>query len=86
MAIFTLSKICQKFKKNLTDLIFGVKVTTIKVYHCAKFEANPINDVQNFPQKLKFVHIHPDIRTYDGRHVIAIATWSDGPRWLKMSK
>ena len=73
-----------KIEKNLTDPISGVQVTSVHMYHCAKFGANPLNDVQNFHRKLKIVHGHTDRQTYDGRHVMAIATWSDGPRWLKI--
>ena len=83
MAIFRLSKICQKLKKNLTDPIFGVEVITVQILHCAKFGENPLKNVQNFHQKLKIVPRQTDRQTYDGRHVMAIATWSDGPRWLK---
>ena len=54
MAILRFSKIRQKFKKNRTDPILGVQVTIVHIHHCAKFGANPLNDVQNFqvkPQK-----------------------------------
>ena len=56
MAIFRLSKICQKMKKNLTNPNFRVRVTTINMHHCAKFGVNPLNDVQNFHQKLKIAN------------------------------
>ena len=52
-AKFELSKIHQKLKKNLTDLIFGMKVGINQIYHYAKFGMNPLNDVQNFHPKLK---------------------------------
>ena len=76
---FGLSKIRQKLKKNPTDPIFGVTVTTIQMYHCAKFEADPMNDVQNFPPKLILytvlhTHTHTDRQTR-GRFAITIATW-----------
>ena len=48
-AKFGLSKIRQKLKKNLTDLIICVTVTTVQMYYCAKFEADLLSDVQNFP-------------------------------------
>ena len=82
-AKFGLSKIRQKLKKNPTDPIFGVKVTTVHMYHCAKFEADPMNDVQNFHQKLKIVHRQTD-RQMDGQtphdsnsHLV---------RWTKVAK
>ena len=53
MAIFRLSKIRQKLEKNLTGPNFGVTVTSIKMYHCAKFGVNPLNNVQNFQSNYK---------------------------------
>ena len=73
-------------KKNLTDPIFGMQVTIVHIHHCAKFGANPLNDVQNFHRKLKIANVHPDIRTSghpdDGRHVTAIAILV---QWTKMA-
>ena len=55
------------------------------------FEADLLNYVQKFPQKLQIVHKQmtnrwtDDRQTTDGCSTIAIAAWSYGPRWLKRS-
>ena len=52
---FLLSKICQKLKKNWTDPIYGVEVTTVQMYHCAQFEAEKWNNVQYFDVNISVV-------------------------------
>ena len=44
-------KIPPKFIKTLTATIFAMKVLTVQMYHSVKFEADPMNDVQNFSRK-----------------------------------
>ena len=40
-----------KIGKKWTDPIFGMQASTVQMYYCTKFGADPINHVQNFPLK-----------------------------------
>ena len=88
MAIFGHKKIRPKLKKNLTDSIFGVKVSIIHMHLHAKFGVDPLNDVQNFHQKLKIVPRQTDGQT--DRQTDVRRTPRDGNshlvRWTKVAK
>ena len=79
MPVFQHLKIRQNLKNNRRGPISGVQVTNPHMHVPARFEADPRNSVQNFPQKLQIVDGLTDRRTlhHDNSHLV---------RWTKVAK